>query len=261
MSETRASYAVVIFARAPAPGAVKTRLVPLLGAEGAAALHVRLVKRALQTARKAGFSRIELHGAPHVEDPFFRFCAGNYGVALAPQADGDLGARMHAAFARTLARCERALLIGSDCPALTPRHLRQAERELRDGADAVFAPCEDGGYALIGLRRVDARIFEGIAWGEATVMAETRRRLAALEWNWRELELLWDVDRPEDYERLLASGLLDDPGAVGGPLAAGSQRLTEYRPASAGKRGVSCGHVPADLEPVVSRSPRRRRSS
>jgi len=105
------------------------------------------------------------------------------------------------------------LLIGSDCPALSARHLRRAERILRDGADAVFAPCEDGGYALVGLRRLDRRIFDDIAWGRETVMAETRKRLSALGWEWRELDMLWDVDRPGDYQRLVASGLLNPPGA------------------------------------------------
>ena len=105
-------------------------------------------------------------------------------------------------------RAPRAILIGSDCPALRARHLRHADQALRDGADAVFVPCEDGGYALIGLNRVDRRLFDGIAWGGDAVMAETRRRLAALGWQWRELETLWDVDRPEDYERLVASRLL-----------------------------------------------------
>ncbi|HZM45696.1 MAG TPA: TIGR04282 family arsenosugar biosynthesis glycosyltransferase [Burkholderiales bacterium] len=200
---------LIVFARAPVPGQVKTRLVPLLGAEGAAALHVRLAKHALGTARKASFAQTELHCAPDAEDPFFRFCAGHYKVAIRPQAEGDLGARMHAAFERALVTCPRALLIGSDCPALTARHLRHADQALRDGADAVLVPCEDGGYALIGLARADRRLFEDIAWGGETVMAETRRRLAALGWQWRELETLWDVDRPEDYQRLLASGLLD----------------------------------------------------
>ena len=72
----------------------------------------------------------------------------------------------------------------------------------------MFVPCEDGGYALIGLSRADRRLFEDIAWGGDTVMAETRRRLAALGWQWRELDTLWDVDRPEDYERLVAERLL-----------------------------------------------------
>lgn len=207
------STVVIVFAKAPQPGSVKTRLIPRLGAEGAAALHVRLVKHALATARAAALGRLELHCAPDTADPFFRFCGGHYGAVLAPQAEGKLGARMLAAFEAALAAYARVLLIGSDCPALTARHLRQAERALRNGNDAVLAPSEDGGYALIGLTRCDARLFEGIAWGGTTVMAETRTRLAALGWRWRELETLWDVDRPEDYTRLMSSGLLE-PGSV-----------------------------------------------
>lgn len=213
----RRDTALVIFARSPVPGQVKTRLVPVLGAEGAAALHVRLVKHALATAHRASFAHTELHCAPDAEDPVFRFCAGHYDVEVLAQTEGDLGARMHAAFKRALATHSRVLLMGSDCPALTARHLRHADRALRDGADAVFVPCEDGGYALIGLRRVDGRLFEDITWGGETVMAETRRRLAALGWQWRELDMLWDVDRPEDYERLVASGLLDPHSRILNP--------------------------------------------
>jgi uncharacterized protein len=204
------STAVLVFARAPQPGAVKTRLIPLLGADGAAGLHARLVERTLETARAGGFRHIQLHGTPDCEDPFFRFCAGHYGATLVTQAPGDLGARMLAAFEGALAAYPRALLVGSDCPSLAARHLRQADRALRDGADAVLAPCEDGGYALIGLKRVDARLFEGIAWGGDTVAADTRARLSELRWRQHEIETLWDVDRPKDYGRLLASGLLDD---------------------------------------------------
>jgi len=206
--------AVIIFARAPRPGAVMTRLIPVLGEEGAAALHARLVERALETARAASFRRIALHGTPDINDPFFRSCAGHFGVALAAQAGGDLGTRMLAAFESVLADYPRALLLGSDCPALTARHLRQADGALRDGADAVFVPCEDGGYALIGLQRAEARLFDGIAWGGENVMAETRTRLTGLGWRWRELETLWDIDRPADYARLVGSGLLDGQRAA-----------------------------------------------
>jgi hypothetical protein len=214
MTAVDAGAAVVVFARAPRPGAVKTRLVPPLAPEEAAALHARLVKRTLETARAASYRRIELHGTPDIDDPFFRFCAGHFGAALVAQSGADLGARMLAAFESALAACPRVLLLGSDCPALTARHLRQADRALRDGADAVFVPCEDGGYALIGLKRVDPRLFEGVAWGGASVMEDTRARLQQMRWRWRELETLWDVDRPEDYERLLASGLLDSRRAT-----------------------------------------------
>ncbi|HEX9684520.1 MAG TPA: TIGR04282 family arsenosugar biosynthesis glycosyltransferase [Burkholderiales bacterium] len=214
MTAVDAGAAVIVFARAPRPGAVKTRLVPPLAPEEAAALHARLVKRTLETARAASYRRIELHGTPDIDDPFFRFCAGHFGAALVAQSGADLGARMLAAFESALADCPRVLLLGSDCPALTARHLRQADRALRDGADAVFVPCEDGGYALIGLKRVDPRLFEGVAWGGASVMEDTRARLQQMRWRWRELETLWDVDRPEDYERLLASGLLDSRRAT-----------------------------------------------
>jgi len=199
---------VIVFARAPVPGETKTRLVPLLGEQGAAALHARLIKRTLSTVRAAALGRMELHCTPTPDDPFFRYCAGHYRIILATQAQGGLGERMYAALERALATHRRVLLIGSDCAALSAAYLRGADRALRTGADAVLGPCEDGGYALIGLRAVDARLFNGIEWGGATVAAETRRRLSALGWNWRELDTLWDVDRPDDYERLIASGLL-----------------------------------------------------
>jgi rSAM/selenodomain-associated transferase 1 len=215
MSAADAGTTVIVFARTPAPGAVKTRLIPLLGAEGAAALHVRLVERTLESARSAALARIELHGTPDIDDPFLRACASRYSATLSAQAGADLGARMCAAFESVLSRDPRALLVGTDCPALTARHLWEADQALRDGADAVFVPCEDGGYALIGLRRIDPLLFEGIRWGGDSVMAATRDRLRGLGWRWRELETLWDVDRPEDYERLLASGLLEDPGMMG----------------------------------------------
>jgi uncharacterized protein len=201
---------VIVFARAPRPGAVKTRLIPALGPEGAAALHVKLVKHTLETTRAASFGAIELHCDPDADDAFFSYCSGHYGVALLAQAEGDLGARMRPACERALEEAARVLLIGTDCPALTARHLRQAERALRDGHDAVFVPCEDGGYALVGLRRVDARLFDGIAWGSDRVMAETRARLEGLGWRWHELDTLWDVDRPQDYQRLLDAGLVAD---------------------------------------------------
>lgn len=208
MNAADAGTAVIVFARAPSPGAVKTRLIAVLGAEGAAALHARLTEQALETARATAIGQIELHGTPGIDDPFLRSCARRFAAALAAQTGADLGARMHAAFESVLSRHTRALLVGSDCPALTARHLREADQALRGGADAVFVPCEDGGYALVGLRRVEPLLFQGIQWGGESVMAETRDRLRSLGWRWRELETLWDVDRPEDFARLMSMELL-----------------------------------------------------
>lgn len=208
MHPTNSARRVLILAKAPRPGLAKTRLAPLLGEEGAAALQARLIQHALKAAREASIGAIELHGTPD-DDDFLRYCAGHYGATLIPQAEGDLGERMRMALERALGENACAILIGADCPALTARHLRLAARSLDEGNDAVFVPTEDGGYALIGVRRCDPRLFEALAWSTPSVMEETRARLRGLGWTWHELETLWDVDWPADYERLLASGLLE----------------------------------------------------
>ena len=200
--------ALLVFARAPEPGRVKTRLVPLLGEKGAARLHARLVKRTLRTALRARFATTELCCSPRTNFSFFTQCERQFHVSLHVQSRGNLGDRMYLALKRVLRRYPYAVLIGSDCPALRVADLRAAARALREGADAVLAPAEDGGYPLIGLRRVSRRLFDGIAWGGPQVLAQTRRRLGALGWRWKELRTLWDVDRPEDVARLRKSRLL-----------------------------------------------------
>jgi len=192
----------MVFARAPVPGEVKTRLIPALGEAGAAALHRRLVSRCLRAARDSRLGPVELWCAPGVDDAFFRECERRLGVSLRSQEGRDLGERMYGAFESALARSRRAILVGSDVPALSPRYLRDADRALAEGEDAVVGPAEDGGYVLIGLSRVDAELFRGIPWGRPEVLAETRGRVAALAWRLRELPALWDVDRPEDLARL-----------------------------------------------------------
>lgn len=211
MPRTANNTALIVFAKAPRPGAAKTRLVPLLGAEGAAALHARLIRHSLATACASGLRPLELHGAPDAEDPFLRGCADVCDIPLVPQTGDELGERMRNALERALANVPRVILIGTDCAALTVRHLREARDALVARNDAVFVPTEDGGFALIGATRCESRLFEGIAWGGAVVMSAMRTRLAAMGWRWQELETLWDVDRPGDYERLVASGLMDRP--------------------------------------------------
>ena len=192
---------LLVFAKAPRPGAVKTRLIPALGPAGAARLHERLVDRTLATAAAAGVGPLELCGDP-ASDPFLAARAAAHGAVLTSQGPGDLGARMHRALQRVLAGAPAAILIGADCPALTPEYLRQASGSLAAGHDVVLAPAEDGGYVLIGLARVHSSLFERIRWGEPDVLEDTRARFGALGWHCRELDTLWDIDRPEDLERL-----------------------------------------------------------
>ena len=193
--------AVAVFAKAPVPGTVKTRLSPLLGADEAAALHERLVRHALATAASAGLAELQLWCAPDCGHPFFAQCAAEFGAALHSQAQGDLGERMARAFRFTHGTGRPLVLIGSDCPAITPQVIRAAAKALRDH-DAAIAPAEDGGYVLVALSR-PLDIFDGIPWGTADVMARTRDALDESDASYVELETLWDIDRPEDYRRLM----------------------------------------------------------
>ncbi|MDE2082774.1 MAG: TIGR04282 family arsenosugar biosynthesis glycosyltransferase [Burkholderiales bacterium] len=202
---------VAVLAKAPIPGLAKTRLIPALGAVGAARLQRWLTRRALQTARDAALGPVTLWCAPDAGHRFFRALQCTSGLRCRVQAPGDLGARMHAAF-RLHCADGPLLLIGTDGPSLRPEHLRRAAQALvdRDGdghgdkADAVFHPAEDGGYVLVGLRRPQPALFDGMTWSTAEVMACTRTRARAVGLRLRELETLWDVDRPEDLARLRA---------------------------------------------------------
>jgi rSAM/selenodomain-associated transferase 1 len=196
--------AVAVLAKAPIPGFAKTRLIPALGADGAAALASRLIDRAVATACDAGIGPVTLWGAPDEAHAAFQSLRACFDIALARQADGDLGARMLAALA---AAKGPALVIGTDCPALTAAHLRAAGAALRTGTDVVVYPAEDGGYVLIGARKAEPALFSAMPWSTAEVMAETRRRLKALGLVWQEPVTLWDVDAPDDLVRLRESGL------------------------------------------------------
>ncbi|TSA15055.1 MAG: glycosyltransferase [Betaproteobacteria bacterium] len=199
---------ILVFAKAPMPGRVKTRLIPVLGEAGAAELQRQMIARTLDTAVAARLGMPELWCDPDPDVPFFADCAKRYGVGLRAQGEGDLGLRMKRALEHALSASTPALLIGCDCPVLTPGYLREAAAALAGGDEAVFGPAEDGGYVLIGLARSpQSQLFDKVAWGTATVMQQTRARLAQGNWRWRELEPVWDVDRPEDLARLHALNL------------------------------------------------------
>lgn len=201
--------AIAVFAKAPVPGEVKTRLAAVLGADAAASLHAGLVRHALSTATHARIGPVTLWCQPDASHSFFARCAGEFGVRLAAQQGADLGERMARAIACAQDEARALIVIGADCPALTVEHLRSAAAALRDH-DAVVVPAEDGGYVLVGVARPVKGLFEGIAWGTAAVMAQTRERLASARARWRELAPLWDVDRPDDYARLQREGLLPE---------------------------------------------------
>ena len=109
---------------------------------------------------------------------------------------------MQYACEEALKRYRSVLVIGVDCPGLTPVDLHFAFDALNKGYDAVLSPAEDGGYVLLGMNRVSSRLFENMLWGTSSVLKETRIRLREMGWQWYELARRYDIDRPEDLKRL-----------------------------------------------------------
>lgn len=197
---------IAVFAKAPIAGFAKTRLIPEIGAERAAALQARLIEGAVNTALAARLGPVSLWCAPDREHELFALLASKHGVELHDQAGDDLGARMLRAFV-TLTPDRPLLLIGSDCPALKADHLVLCADALRD-ADAVFLPAEDGGYVLVGMRTPIAELFADIPWGSERVMDETRARARRANLRIAEPATLWDLDDSVDYARAAAHGLI-----------------------------------------------------
>lgn len=195
---------LILFARAPERGKVKTRLVPPLSEPEAVELYRAFLEDAARMYAGGGSWRPVLDAEPDPDDATL--------AALFPppwtrrrQAAGNLGDRLTAAFEREFSLGAPAVVaVGSDHPALGRRRIEEAFARLADGDDAVVIPAEDGGYCAIGLAsRVRSReVFSGIPWSSAGVLAATRDRLDARGIRTSFLEPGYDVDRPEDLDRL-----------------------------------------------------------
>jgi rSAM/selenodomain-associated transferase 1 len=216
---------LLVFSKAPHAGAVKTRLITRLGAQGAADLQARLIHRCLETVTGAGLCPVELWCAPSSREPFFEACRERYGIELYNQPPGDLGERMHAALASALGRGEAAVLVGTDIPSLETADLDAALQALRHGKDAVVGPASDGGYYLIGVRHADRRLFESMPWGTPAVFRETSTRLRRLSLEWLRLRERSDVDTPEDFHKLPES--IRIPPASGDAARDGRHRAVD----------------------------------
>jgi uncharacterized protein len=194
------SARILIFAKAPVPGQVKTRLIPTLGSTGAARLALHLLECLVQRLTVARPAPLELWCSPDPDHPVFQRLAKASGLALHRQRGDDLGERLHAATKDALTRSERVLLIGTDAPSLDAAYCVRALAAL-DHADCVMGPAEDGGYVLLGLKTAAPELFEHMPWGGAEVGGITRRRAERLGWVCQALPTLWDLDRPADLAR------------------------------------------------------------
>ena len=193
------SEKLIVFTRYPEPGRTKTRLIPVLGSFGAANLHRLMAQRTIARSLFLQNSRqlsVEIHhtgGSPQQMQDWL-----GTDLIYQNQIDGDLGAKMTAAFQKSFdSGVDKVAIIGTDCPDLKAEILAQAFDELSD-RDLVLGPAKDGGYYLIGLRKAIPELFDGIKWGTSEVFASTRAIAHNLSLNIAVLPILPDIDRPED---------------------------------------------------------------
>lgn len=186
-----------VFCKSPDVDSVKTRMYPTLGVSGARKLARELAGSTIRSMCSGQEFDLHVYCSPSSDDDFFR----SFGhVTFRDQEGEDLGARMGFALTAGLLQWEKVVLIGTDCPLITPSYIRTAFDRL-DSHDVVLGPVEDGGYGLIGIKESVPDIFEGIEWSTDQVLSETCRRLNEAGIGYSLLPLIWDVDRPEDLPR------------------------------------------------------------
>jgi uncharacterized protein len=188
---------IILFAKAPVPGKVKTRLAPILTPEAAAELHSTFVDDMIHRFRSLEGSDFELHTDIR-NDAWI-----DTGVTRKLQISGDLGLRMvHALEAGLQAGYSRVLILGSDAPTLPVAHVQTL---LSADSDIALGPAEDGGFYAIAARRTDTAMLHGVSWSQSTTLAETVEAITRCGLS-VELGPVWfDVDTPEDLQRLIAS--------------------------------------------------------
>jgi uncharacterized protein len=225
MNALTGSWALIIFTRWPEAGRTKTRLIPAYGAAGAAHIHRQLISRTARAARQLVSQTRILVAVADAPDAANSLLIPEAWPQIA-QRGGDLGERMANAFDDTFTRfadCDSAVLIGVDCPDYTSALFERAADSLNAHA-TVYAPTEDGGYGLVGVRRdvwslqLRGAMFEHIPWGTANVMQTSLARVnaQALAENRKEafvalLQTLWDVDTPADVVRAIEAGVISLP--------------------------------------------------
>ena len=193
---------LLVFAKAPVAGQVKTRLIPDYSPEQAAQIHANLVHHTLKMVTDAQLCPIELWCAPYTDHPFFEACQQQYPITLQQQQGDDLGERMFNAFEAALKTSKHVVLIGTDCPALRKENLDQALQALHHRHDIAISPATDGGYVLIALSKIDKLLFEDISWGSDEVMMQTLQHIQQLNYQFAPLEPHSDIDYASDLQNL-----------------------------------------------------------
>lgn len=196
---------ILIMAKAPMAGYCKTRLIPALGANGAAALARAMLRSTVRMALQAQAENIEICieicAAPSARHSAWGTVRLHPALRWSEQGEGDLGARMYRAARRAQDAGEHVVLIGTDCPEMRASHLLRAIADLKTHA-ASLIPTLDGGYALLALQHPHPSLFENMPWSSNAVAAQTLQRARQLGWNIAIQPALHDIDQPEDLQWL-----------------------------------------------------------
>jgi len=195
--------ALIIFAKAPVAGKVKTRLIPDIGCEKATGLYCELLTKTLDTATMTKVANIHLWVNGDIDHPYFKKREDKQKFKFFNQTGQDLGQRMFNAFELTLKTFSYAVLIGSDCPSLLSSELESAMTSLENGKELILGPAEDGGYYLIGLRKNHIEIFSNIEWGGDDVFSETYARAKQMNLDIELMSRKRDIDRLSDLNTYL----------------------------------------------------------
>jgi len=195
---------ILLFAKAPVEGKVNTRLIDDIGVKAATKLQHELIHQRLSMLEQANLCSVNLMCVPDIQHECFLQCEKIYSVSLNKQLGKNIGYRMLNGVRQALQNYKYCIVIGSDAPALDEEKIKQAIEVLHAETDVVFVPAEDGGYVLVGLQQAYEFLFQQINWGSGEVMQQTRNKLKENNVSFKELEICWDIDRVEDYERYRA---------------------------------------------------------
>ncbi len=198
-----AEGAIIIFAKAPVPGEVKTRMCPPLSPDEAASLHGSMVMDTVERTQSLREFDIFLTCTPSMEHPFFQTLAARHRIQLCDQAGEDLGQRMDYALTTIFNHgYAYALLVGTDTPTLSSRHYHHAKEALQT-TDVVFGPTKDGGYYLVGTKHAIPELFAAIPWSTDSVLAQSQSRAERMGLAVGLLALERDIDTFDDVQAFL----------------------------------------------------------
>ena len=189
---------LIIFIKEPIAGQCKTRLIPLLGEQGAADFYKQLASHSVTTSKQLSNIDIALYTYPDTQHPFVQNLVLETSASIQCQQGDDLGERMYNALKTSLKRYSHSVLIGSDCPAISCNYIEQAFKAL-DSHDITLGPATDGGYVLIGCTKISPSVFANTQWSSSTVLQQCLSNINQLNYSQHLLDELWDVDTPNDF--------------------------------------------------------------